>query len=48
MIDLNYTTLEKLMKMAYTYETLTLVDAGISAVPELVGIVKRELENILY
>jgi hypothetical protein len=42
MIDLNYSTLEKLMKMAYSYETLTLVDAGIMAVPELIDMVKKE------
>jgi len=41
-LDLDFLTLEKLMKMGYTYETLTLVDAGLMAVPELIDMVRKE------
>jgi hypothetical protein len=42
MTDLNYSVLEKLMKMHYTYETLTIVDASLMAIPELVDMVKSK------
>jgi len=41
MIDLNYTVLEKLMKMHYTFETQAIVDASFMAIPELVEIAKK-------